>query len=147
VTTQTEARDIVSARLHTAWLADPLSAPITLLWSKTVGDKAPEHDGNGNPAPFARVAVIHSSGVQDTLNAPGSRRYLTGGLVQVQIFTPAGDGSTLGDQLVEIVKAALRSTGTTSAVWFLDITPNDLGRDGPWDMQTVEARFRYQELG
>lgn len=146
MTTQTAARDIISGLVNAAWLADALSAGIVLLWADVIGDKPPAHDARGNAVPFARVAVRHFFGEQDTLSRVGTRRYLTGGMVQMQIFTPIGDGYALGDQLAEIVKRAFRVQPTTSQVWFFDITPTDLGTDGPWYFQSVEAKFRYQEI-
>lgn len=146
MTDQTQARDVIAALINTAWLADPISAGVALLWADTIDDKPPANDSNGNAVPFVRVAIRHSLGRQDTLAARGRRRYLYGGVVQVQIFTPLGDGKALADQLAQVVKFALTSALTTSQVWFFDITPNDLGRDGPWYFDSIDAVFRYQEV-
>lgn len=133
--------------INAAWLADTLSAPIPLYWDDFKQDK-PGRDpaGGARNESWARCSVRHTLGEQDTLGRIGQRRYLAGGNVTVQIFTPKGDGHRLGDQLVEIVKDALRQRPTTSQVWFFDISTPEVGVDGPWFNRNVEASFRYQEV-
>lgn len=144
MTTQAESRDIIGEVVRTAWLADPTSQDIPLLWDNVKGEK-PGNDANGRPLPWARVAIRHTVGGQETMGAQGARRYASGGVVQVQIFTALDYGHALSDELVQIVKSAFRSTSSPSGVWFYDERTTELGPDGPWFNVNVSATFRYEE--
>jgi hypothetical protein len=144
MTTTTEARDAIMGLLRTAWLSDATTAPIALLWDNVKGDK-PGEEAYGQALPWARAAIRHNLGEQETIAAQGNRRYLAGGVFTVQVFTPPGDGHSLSDQIVEVVKTAMRNVASTVGVWFYNIRVTEMGVDGPWFNVNVDAVFRYQE--
>jgi len=146
MTTTTAARDAIASLIRTAWIA-PGSATenVLLLWDNVVAPK-PAEDEFGKALPWGRVTVRHATGEQETLAPIGSRRYLSGGIVTVQVFTPFGDGHGLGDQIVAVIKAAFRAAPVTHAVWFNNASITEIGVDGPWFNTNLDATFRYQEV-
>lgn len=153
MTTTAQAVDAVMGLLRTAWLASATTQEIAVYYEDVVGDPKPGEeitdpglDELGKPLPWARFSMRHTSGRQDTLAPVGQRRFLAGGIVTVQVFTPFGDGRTLSDQVVAVVKTALRARHS-SGVWFNDVRIEELGQDGPWFNVNVVADFRYQERG
>jgi hypothetical protein len=138
--TLAEARDAVVEIVTTAWDAAPPSDSIAMHYDDVKADKP---GGTTEALPFARTTVRILSSPQST---QGRRRYLTSGAVTVQIFTPFGDGHTLGDELSQIVLVALRGhVGSTGGLWFFDAVQNEIGEDGPWFQTNVDATFRFQE--
>ncbi|HET6417983.1 MAG TPA: phage tail terminator-like protein [Polyangiales bacterium] len=144
MTTQTEARDAVMDAIRDAWLADALTMGIALQWDNVKADPLGEDD-DGNPLPWARVSVRHIFSGQETIAGPGSRKHQTEGVVTVQVFTPSGDGHSLADQIVEVLKPALRNVAIGN-LWFYNVRVNELGTDGAWFVQNFLANFRYSEL-
>lgn len=144
MTTIVEARDAIMGLLRTAWLLAAATQDVLLLWDNAPGDK-PAADSFGNVLPYARASVRHNVGDQETMGARGNRRYLSGGAFTVQVFTPIGDGHTLGDAIVEVVKDAIRQVAPSLGVWFYTVRVSEIGTDGPWFQTNVDATFRYQE--
>lgn len=144
MTTQTEARDAINGAIRTAWLADAITDGIELQWDNVKADP-PDVDANGNALPYARVTVRHFDSTQETLGGPGLRKHQTEGAVTVQIFTAVGDGHTLADSIVPILKAALRNV-RIGDLWFFDVRVNEIGQgSSPWSQQNLIAGFRYTE--
>lgn len=142
--TLAQARDAVGLLINTAWIAAPASSAIPMLWDNVKGDKPGEDGTTTQAGPFARTTVRVTEAAQIT---QGRRRFQTTGTVTVQIFTPFGDGHTLGDELVQIVLDTLRGhVGGTDGLWFFDMAPAEIGIDGPWFQINVGASFRFQEL-
>tara|TARA_R110000822_G_scaffold120633_1_gene254105 strand:- start:1164 stop:1607 length:444 start_codon:yes stop_codon:yes gene_type:complete len=142
--TLAQARDAVGLLINTAWLAAPAAAGISMRWDNVKADKPGEDGTTTNAEPFARTTIRVIESPQIT---QGRRRYQTEGSVTVQIFTPFGDGHTVGDALVQVILDTLRGhAGGTDGLWFFDINPNELGTEGPWFMTIVGATFRFQEL-
>lgn len=144
MTTQTEARDSIIDRINTAWLASATTQDLPLVFDDVDGEK-PGYDEAGKAIAWGRVTVRHTAGAQETMAAPGDRRYGIRGNIVVQIFTPSGDGWTLSDSIVAILKTALRAPRLSHPVWYTDVTPAEIGHDGPWSLQTLSANFGYQE--
>lgn len=144
MTTQTEARDSIIGRVNTAWLASATTQDLPLVFDDVDADK-PGYDAAGKAVAWGRVTVRHTAGEQETMAPVGQRRYGARGTVLVQIFTPAGDGWSLSDVIAGIIKTAFRGPRAGSPVWYSDVTPNEVGRDGPWNLQTITAAFGYQE--
>ncbi len=143
MSTQTQARDAISSTINVAWLADALTLGIALQWDNVTSDPVGE-DSDGHALPWARATVRHFTSTQETLGGPGARKHQTEGAVTIQIFTPAGDGNVLGDQIVEVLKTAMRNVAVGD-LWFFDVRVNEIGQDGPWFNQNVIAGFRYAE--
>lgn len=145
MTTTVEARDAILELLRTAWLANPASAAVPLLFEDVRADR-PEVDADGRAEPWALASVRHSTGEQDTLGASGRRRFLYGGEAAVQIFAPLQDGLRVSDILVGVARGAFLSTPPTSPVWFFDVRQVEVGPHGPWFRTDLLATFRYQEV-
>ena len=143
MTTATQARDAISETINDAWLASGVTSSIALQWDNVKEDPVGE-DADGNPLPWARVTVRTFTSTQETLGAVGARKHQTEGQVAVQIFTPSGDGHSLPDTIVEVLKAALRNI-RVGDLWFFDVRVNEIGTDGPYFNQNLLAGFRYAE--
>jgi hypothetical protein len=142
--TLAQARDAIGVLINTAWLAGPPTDVIPMLWDNVKGDPPGEDGSTTQAGPFARTTVRVTEAAQIT---QGRRRFQTTGTVTVQIFTPFGDGHTLGDELVQIILDLLRGhVGGTDGLWFFDISPAEIGVTGPWFQINAGASFRFQEL-
>lgn len=98
--------------------------------------------------PHVKVYVDHGDERQDTLNgAAGTARYCVSGLVIVQIFTPAGKGSVLADEVSGVVKGAFRGVNRNmNGIWFRRARAIDVGQDGSFLQVNVTAEFEYDEI-
>lgn len=97
-------------------------------------------------APWARVAVRHSGGGQETIGPPGARRFERRGTVFVQVFVPQNTGTIALGSLATVVRETFEGVtlaGTT--VRFSGVIVRDGGPDGSWFGTTVEAPFTYDE--
>lgn len=143
--TLAQARDAVIGVVETAWTAiGSPSEDVPLHYDGTKQDRPTDGAAATKASSWARVTVRTIASPQA---AQGRRRYQTTSSLTVQIFTPIGDGWTLADTLAQVVLDALRGhAGSADGLWFFDITPNEIGVDGPWLQMNVEASFRYQEI-
>lgn len=143
----TQARDAILGVVKAAWDADATSAPVNLTYDD-VREDPPGTDANGNAQPYAVAWVLHSTGAQETIGGQGQGICIHEGYVLVQIYTPAGLGSGLADQLAQIAKRALQGQSFGTGGWFFEVAVVDLARDvkRPVYRHTqVKARFRYEE--
>lgn len=146
--TATSARDAVLSVVNTAWLGSGITASIGMLWDdvQLTEDEltALRFDPQGNPLPYARTTARTLVSNQETLGGEGVAKYLTEGLLVVQIFTPPGDGNELADSIVEVLKAATRGK-SVGALWFFDVVPREVGIDKQWTRHDFRASYRYEE--
>jgi len=138
--TVAQGRDEILTAFRIAWLAGPPSNTLPVLYPGTKLD--PPSSGS-----WARVTVRHEDGFQATLSDHGGRRrFRRVGTVTVQLFTPDGDGQTLSDTLVAIVKGAFEGKSTPRSVIFRDVRVQEIGIDGIWFNCNVQADFEYDEV-
>lgn len=144
----TEARDVLIGFVRTAWLADAATSSLPLLYDDVEGDK-PGHDADGNPIAYGRVTVAHLATRTDTIGGIGSGAGSDQheGAIVVQVFTPRGKGHALGDEIAQVMKAALqrRRSGT---LWTFEAGVFEIkepNQQSAWDQMHVRARFRYSE--
>ncbi len=143
MTTLAEARDAVISLIDVAWKAAPASSSIEMQYTNVQADKPNSSVPVASAVSWARTTVQVLAASQST---QGKRRFRTIGSVTVQIFTPFGDGHTLGDTLSAIVLATLRGhVGSVDGIDFSDVTPVEIGVDGPWFNINVTAEFTFQE--
>ena len=146
--TATTARDAVLGVINAAWLASPTTSPIGILWDNvrvTEEDLALiRFDAQGNPLPYARGTARTLASNSETLGPPGLAKYLSTGLLVVQIFTPPGDGNELADAVVEVLKAATRGQ-SVGELWFYDVVAPDIGIDAAWFRTDFRASYRFGE--
>lgn len=141
-----QARDVVIGIIDAAWKASPMSSSVPMLYDNVKGD-APDDltPSTTNAAPFARTTVRILVAPQSTQGA--RRRFLTTGIVSVQVFTAAGDGHAAGDALAQVIIDELRGhVGSAQGVWFYDVVPQEIGVQGAHFQINVSASFRYQEV-
>lgn len=147
MTSALEARDALIGAIRTGWLADGTSAPIPLHYDDVKADPPSTTDAEGRPDPYARVTMRHVGGEQDTLGGVGNRRFMSSGVVTVQLFTAPGDGHALSDALASIVRGILFGLRSPNGVWVFDVSPPlEVGVTGAWFQTNVTATFRYQEV-
>lgn len=83
-------------------------------------------------------------GGQETLGAPGGRKFRRRGIIVAQVYTPLNQGLQQGDQLGQSIRAIFEAEG------FSDIDANDgLVRESPprddFFVHIVEVFFEYEE--
>lgn len=103
----------------------------------------------GEPPPvdklWARATVQHSTGAQSSLASDtGTRRFTAKGFVWVQVFAPAGDGSTGALTAAQAIVNAYRVARL--AVLFRDVGLIDMGGDGAFSRVDVKANFEYDDI-
>lgn len=141
--TLAQARDAVISLVDAAWKADATTLSFPMLYDDVKGDNPGENASTTQATAFGRTTLRTLTSPQST---QGRRRFLTTAALTVQIFTPFGDGHTLGDPMAKVVLDALRGhVGSTGGFWLSDIAANEIGQDGPWFQTNVVATARYQE--
>lgn len=147
MTSPTIARDTLVGALRTAWLASGVTSGIELQYDNVKADPPTGVDAEGLPDPYGRITLRHAAGTQETLGNVGNRRFDSLGTVTVQIFTAPGDGHTLSDQIVAVVRAAMQALRSPNGVWLSDISPPlEIGISGAWFQVNVAATFTYEEV-
>ena len=136
-----EANDAILDLFKTAW--DTTGHPVTYENVKPTKPFPPTTN-----IPWARVMVRHTGGRQGSLTGGLSiTRWNRNGLFTAQIFTPNGDGLSLGYSLCKIVTDAFEGVATVSTrVWCRNVRINEIGPDGEWFQFNVIAEFTYDEV-
>lgn len=94
---------------------------------------------------WARATVKHATGAQTSLSSDtGTRRFTAYGFVWVQVFAPAGDGSTGATLPAQAIVDAYRKARL--AVLFRDVTLVEMGGDGAFSRVDVKANFEYDDI-
>lgn len=141
VASTTAARDEIYGLLKAAVDASPYSA-VPVIYPDTVKDTP--LDGTSYMKAFADLTNERTA----SLGPISGRRYRIMGLVQVQIFTPYGDGQATADLISGVVKGAFRGVNSPSdTIAFRNARAVDVGRDGAYLQTNVVAEFEYDELG
>jgi hypothetical protein len=137
-----EARDEILKVFLDAWPSQHV-----VRYSDAPGDPPADTDDPAQPIPtWARVDFQHGPSALPTLGPVGGRRFTRSGFVQVQIFTPVGQGSQEADELVQIVMSAFENTTTPGGAWFFNVYRQNSTRSVSWLMTTVVAEFEYYEV-
>lgn len=98
---------------------------------------------------WARVSVRHRTSRQDSLGAPGGRKFMRFGAVMVQLFVPVDAGSAPLATLMQTAVSALEGvvlSGVGYRVWLAAALARELGQDGIWNAALVEVPFSYEEV-
>jgi hypothetical protein len=97
-------------------------------------------------ATWARVTIEHTAGAQRTISQP-DQLYTQLGTVIVQVFVPSGSGlaSSQNSDPVQLMQSAFRGVQLAGGVFFMRVTPREVGIDGPWHQTNVTAIFQYDE--
>ena len=104
---------------------------------------------------WLRIVLRHLTRTQESLGAPGRRRYRTDAMIISQAFVPlrANLGPVpVADRLADEFKTLwtgrslyAREAGTRIRIITYASVPRELPPDGPWLPVTVETRFSYDE--
>lgn len=136
-------RDAVQDHINTSWTAAyaPSAAP-PIAWQDT-NAPTPQDD-----SPWLRIIWKHKVGFQATINTPGNRRFRDRGTLTVEVRSPTGGGLTDSDTMVNNVQAIFegQNVGGTDGVIFRDVTPVEIGHDGPWFLVQVNVNFEYDRI-
>lgn len=96
--------------------------------------------------PWARVTLQHAQSDQRSISRPG-QLYTSQGIMIIQVFTPQGSGisSTQKTSLVTLILSALRGQQTDGGLFFMRVTPKEIGASGQWYQTNISCQFQYDE--
>lgn len=136
------ARDAILSHFNAAWAAQVPPVPKLLFQDKK--DELPLGTES-----WARITVLHNEGRRVTVGGdPGNRRFRRFGVINIQIFTPFGDGLVTNDKLVQVAVDAFegKTTGGGDTVEFRNVRSNEIGPDGDWYNTNVVVNFEYDSV-
>lgn len=144
---ETATREICR-QFQMAWDAGADSNGIAVHWPNVRKDIPTARNTPDNATDsWARVTIQHDASRQTTVgHAAGSRRFRQRGLITVEIRVPTGRGHSLANKLLKIAADAYRGQTTDNGVSFFNITPREIGNEGPWYRVDLLARFQYDEV-
>lgn len=97
-------------------------------------------------ADWVRLVIRHNTSTQRSLGGIGNRKFMRGGEVFVQCFTPEGSGSTGARTLAATARAIFEGkTLLPGSIIFTDVVVREIGADRGWYQVNVEATFDYDE--
>ena len=94
---------------------------------------------------WIRVVVRNIEANQETLGAPGNRKFEREALLIAQIFTPPNEGTASSDALAESFRAIFEGE-SFSEIHFEAVTVRESGPEPNWYKVVAEAPFTYNEL-
>jgi hypothetical protein len=125
-------------------------------WVVTAGYKCewPNHKEIEHAANeiWARWHIDYTGGGQETLGAPGHRRFTKTGLIYIDVYTPLGTGLASAREASEIAIAAYEGKRTPNDVWFRNVRieteghGHGTGKNKAWWTTLVIAEFTYDYL-
>lgn len=140
------ATEAVFTRFKDEWI----SAPNVLLTPYALDNLSidPPAGSDGRGAPWVRLEVKHYGGGQETIGAPGNRKFGSMAKLKLTINVPPGSGRAATDDLVEHFKGMFEGraiAGTT--IRLKDVVVRELGEvdDGRWWASTCEVLFEYDQ--
>lgn len=138
-----DAIDEIIEPFHLAW------APRPVKYDNVAKDDVPPpaDPDPDNDVSWARFVLRHGASGQATLaNFQGQRRWRRTGGIVVQLFTIKGEGLSGSPDLPTLVQNVYEGLATPGAVWFRDVSVNEIGPDGNWFQTNVVAFFEYDEI-
>lgn len=148
---RSEARDLIYNHGRLTWDA-ALAAVIPAEAPKAIRYQGITGEGQGEPAQgayWARVSMQTVDEEQETLRNGETRRFVSIGLVQIQIFVPRSSSNALGelDLIAEEVRNAYRDRQVDDNLEFTSAKIDDNVRTEPsWLNVLVTARFTYRQF-
>ena len=94
---------------------------------------------------WVRLDVRLVSGGQDTLGAPGQRKFVSSGVATVQVFTPSGDATDINDDLAKASLDLLDGVRIGTDLWTDGGRILTVGTDGEWYQQNVAINVHFEE--
>ena len=93
---------------------------------------------------WARLVVSHDAGEQDSLGAPGNRKFMRRGRVLIQLYDIVDNGLRSLDLLAATARTVFEGV-QFSGLYFFSVDVRESGQDGEWYQLTVDAPFFYIE--
>lgn len=95
---------------------------------------------------WVRLSVQFTLGGIAALANLGDRLFRNLGIVFVQVFTPVGEGKSANTVLATQARGTFRGVQLAGGLWFRNETIVDVGPDGKWYQQNVQAEFIFDEV-
>lgn len=93
---------------------------------------------------WARLSVRHNFATQETLGTITNRKFERRGNVILNIFTPAGQGTSAADGYAETAQGIFEGTRiSNTTVYFTDVIIREIGVEDNWYNLVVDAGFVY----
>ncbi len=131
-----QAEDEMLTMLNTAWL----TTGYDMFWEDVRDQRSADSD------PWASTYLRHTFSNQSTLGGQGNRSFTRIGMITVQIFTPIGKGLSESRMLAKVVSDTFEGKASPGGVWFKNVRPKEVGRDGEFYQIDVLIEFSYDEV-
>lgn len=95
---------------------------------------------------WTRLAMIHQTGNQETLQEVGFRRFLREGIISVQLFFPLNDGLRNTDALIATARAIFEGRTLAGPIWCTDANVFEIGPSDGWFQVNIDTNFAYEEV-
>ena len=143
MSTIAESRDIVIGIVDAALKADSDTSSVPIHYDNVRSDRPTAGASASSAAEFVVITVRNLSSPQTT---QGTRRWMSTGVVTVQIFGKMGDGNQRVDAIAQVVLDGVRAhVGSATGVWFFDQAAAEIGENGAYFQTNVTSFFRYQQ--
>ena len=128
----------IRERFATQWFALRPSVPVA--YDNTAFDPAIDaRHPDGDPAPWLRLAVLPGDGFQASLGIP--RVWRSTGVAVVQVFTSAGQGDGLANELADDAASVFRGVSLSGLV-FRAPSLTRIGAEGAWYQVNVSTPYQ-----
>lgn len=132
-------RAAIEGRWDTEWVSGSPSSART----PTAYENVPYEPTLGTS--WVRLSILNGEALQISTGDPGNNQHRHVGVIAIQIFTPAGQGTNAGRALADLAAAVFRNqrfSGLYAKVPYISGTSND----GPWHQTNVTVPFWRDEL-
>jgi len=129
--TATEVRNTIMARY-----LDAFSGQFTIALDNQISETADK---------WVRLAVNFETGAQDSLGTAGNRKFLRGGTIFVQVFTPINKGTDDNDDLA-VASTNLYDGVRIDDLWMFNGRIRTVGADGEFYQQNAVIDFQYEDV-
>ncbi len=132
-----EAEEVIAGQFATAWNVAHSFVPFQL-----------ENESFDPPADgsWLRVSIQPATRVQETMNSPGLRKFLSVGTIFVQVFTPLDAGTKPNRLLCEAVKECLEALSLSGGeLRTYASATRAIGPDDKWFASNVSTTYEFNE--
>lgn len=143
MTTLNEARGAVYNRVLAEW--PPVWPDIQFCFDDESLD--PGTDANGKVLPWVRFSVRQIAAAQQTLGAPGNRKYTRRALVRAEVYTAPGTGQKVPDLMCQTALEMFEGRYLAGTLMYGGAAAEQgLVLEDRWKLSTVEVYFDYEEI-
>ncbi len=137
-------RRTIEERWLTKWVVDGGADPLTPTQFENVPFEVGDEPNANNGDSWVRLVVRHGEGRQASLGSPGANKFRQGGVVMIQIFSPANKGTKTIRELGDAAVAAFRAVALDD-ILFQVPSFQLLEPETPWMRALVTAPFYRDE--